>query len=70
MGGKAESKQVQRAPQEGRCSKGCVLAPKDEPSPSMCADCPQDEEAGGTEGESVDGLEDCSAPGWVALGHC
>ena len=46
------------------------MAPKDEPSPSMCADCPQDEEAGGTEGESVDGLEDCSAPGWVALGHC
>lgn len=42
------------------------MAPKAEPSPSMCADCPQDEEAGGTEGKPV-GTEALRVSRWKTV---
>lgn len=38
----------------GSASEEGTAAPRDEPSPPTCGDCPQDEAAGGTEGELVD----------------
>lgn len=47
------------------------MASKDEPSPSLFANCFQGEVVGGTEGELVGrALEDSTTTGWVALGHC
>lgn len=47
------------------------MASKDEPSPSLFANCFQGEVVGGTEGELVGrALEDSTTTGWVALGRC